>query len=54
MTGGGGDEWGEDRSRGGGMIMGIRLGAHAFEPAGLAGDGGLALELTAAVPLRGP
>lgn len=46
-------EW-EGGSRGSGMIFGLRIGAHAFEPAGIAGDGGLAFEAVGAMPIRGP
>lgn len=44
-------DW-EDRSRGGGMLLGFRAGFHAFEPSGM-GDGGIALEITGAMPLFG-
>ncbi len=47
------DEW-DNRSRGNGVILGLRIGVHAFEPAGIAGDGGLAFEAVAAMPVRGP
>lgn len=41
-------------SRGRTYILGLRGGIHAFEPGGIAGDGGLALEFTGAVPISGP
>lgn len=44
-------DW-EDRSRSGGMLVGFRAGFHAFEPSGM-GDGGIALEVTGAMPLFG-
>lgn len=49
----GGDGW-EGRSSGSGMILGLRIGAHAFEAGGIAGDGGLALEAVGAMPVKGP
>ena len=47
------EQW-EGHSSGSGMILGLRIGAHAFEPAGIAGDGGLAFEAVGAMPIRGP
>ena len=41
--------WG-DRSRGGGMLAGVRAGFHSFEPSGFS-DGGLAFEVTGAMPV---
>ena len=41
-------------SRGRTYILGLRGGIHAFDPGGIAGDGGLALEFTGAVPISGP
>lgn len=51
VSGEGGDFEG---SRGRTYILGLRGGIHAFEPGGIAGDGGLALEFTGAVPISGP
>lgn len=45
-------EW-DAGARSSGMLLGLRGGFHAFEPAGFA-DGGFALEVVAAMPLFGP